>query len=71
MAGHRGVGKTTLVYKAISEAAKEIKAGWKLKEGKDAESYQKKLNAFFPSGVFIMNDVIEVKPDKDVDEMNQ
>jgi len=44
VAGHRGVGKTTLVYKAISEAAKEIKAGWKLKEGKDAESYQKKLN---------------------------
>ena len=48
----------------------KLKAG-NFKERKDAESYQKKLNAFFPSGVFIMNDVIEVKPDKDADELNQ
>ena len=48
----------------------KLKAG-NFKERKDAESYQKKLNAFFPSGVFIMNDVIEVKPDKEVDDMNQ
>ena len=48
----------------------KLKAG-NFKERKDAETYQKKLNAFFPSGVFIMNDYIEVKPDKDVDEMNQ
>ena len=48
----------------------KLKAG-NFKERKDAEGYQKKLNAFFPSGVFIMNDVIEVKPDKEVDDMNQ
>jgi len=48
----------------------KLKAG-NFKERKDAESYQKKLNAFFPGGVFIMNDVIEVKPDKEVDEINQ
>jgi len=48
----------------------KLKAG-NFKERKDAESYQKKLNPFFPSGVFIMNDVIEVKPDKEVDDTNQ
>jgi hypothetical protein len=48
----------------------KLKAG-NFKERKDAEGYQKKLNAFFPAGVFIMNDVIEVKPDKEVDEINQ
>jgi len=48
----------------------KLKAG-NFKERKDAEGYQKKLNAFFPGGVFIMNDVIEVKPDKDADELNQ
>src|SRR5205814_3423984 len=48
----------------------KLKAG-NFKERKDAEGYQKKLNAFFPSGVFIMNDVIEVKPDKELDEINQ
>jgi hypothetical protein len=46
----------------------KLKAG-NFKERKDAETYQKKLNAFFPSGVFIMNDVIEVKPDKESDEL--
>ena len=34
------------------------------KERKDAEDYEKKLNTYFPKGVFIMNDVIEVKPGK-------
>lgn len=48
----------------------KLKAG-NFKERKDAESYQKKLNAFFPRGVFVMNDLIEVKPDKEADEMNQ
>lgn len=33
------------------------------KERDDAEDYQKKLNKYFPKGVFIMNDVIEVKAD--------
>jgi len=48
----------------------KLKAG-NFKERRDAESYQKKLNAFFPKGVFVMNDMIEVKPDKDTEEMNQ
>src|SRR6185369_11697068 len=48
----------------------KLKAG-NFKERKDAEGYQKKLNAFFPSGVFIMNDYIEVRPDKEADEINQ
>ena len=29
----------------------------------EAESYQQKLNKYFPKGVFIMNDIIEVKAD--------
>ena len=48
----------------------KLKAG-NFKDRKDAESYQKKLNAFFPKGVFVMNDMIEVKPDKDTEEMSQ
>src|SRR5689334_23837140 len=44
-----------------------VKAG-NFKDRKDAESYQKRLNTYFPSGVFIMKDVIEVKPGKVSDE---
>ena len=40
-----------------------VKAG-NFKDRKDAEAYQKKLNRFFPKGVFIMKDIIEVKPAK-------
>jgi hypothetical protein len=39
-----------------------VKAG-NFKERKEAEEYQKKLNAYFPKGVFIMNDIVEVKLD--------
>ena len=42
----------------------KLKAG-NFKERKEAELYQKKLNSYFPKGVFIIPDVIEVKPDKD------
>lgn len=38
-----------------------VKAG-NFKDRKDAESYQKRINSYFPKGVFIMKDVIEVKP---------
>ena len=38
----------------------KVKAG-NFKERKEAETYQKKLEAFFPGGVFIMHDTIEVK----------
>lgn len=38
-----------------------VKAG-NFKDRKDAEAYQKRMNTYFPRGVFIMKDVIEVKP---------
>ena len=40
-----------------------VKAG-NFKDRKDAENYQKRMNTYFPPGVFIMKDVIEVKPGK-------
>ena len=46
----------------------KLKAG-NFKERKDAEAYQKKLTPFFPKGVFVMNDLIEVKPDKEGEEL--
>ena len=41
----------------------KVKAG-NFKDRKDAEAYQKRLNTYFPRGVFIMKDVIEVKASK-------
>ena len=46
----------------------KLKAG-NFKDKKDAEAYQKKLNIVFPKGVFIMSDTIELKPEKENDEM--
>ena len=40
-----------------------VKAG-NFKDRKEAEAYQKKMNVYFPKGVFVMNDVVEVKLDK-------
>jgi hypothetical protein len=38
---------------------------------KDAEAYQKRLNVYFPKGVFIMSDIVEIRPDKlKEEEMN-
>jgi hypothetical protein len=45
-----------------------VKAG-NFKDRKDAESYQKRLNVYFPNGVFIMSDIIEVKPVKGEDDI--
>ena len=45
----------------------KVKAG-NFRDRKDAEAYQKRLNAFFPKGVFVMNDIIEIKSDKNKDE---
>ena len=39
----------------------KVKAG-NFKDRKDAEAFQKRLNTYFPKGVFIMKDIIEVKP---------
>jgi hypothetical protein len=40
-----------------------VKAG-NFKDRKEAEAYQKKMNVYFPKGVFVMNDVVEIKLDK-------
>jgi hypothetical protein len=45
----------------------KLKAG-NFKERKDAEEYQKRLNIYFPKGVFLMNDIVELKPDKNKEE---
>lgn len=45
----------------------KVKAG-NFKDRKEAETYQKKLNVYFSNGVFIMNDIVEVKPDKTYEE---
>lgn len=45
----------------------KLKAG-NFKERKDAEEYQKRLNVYFPKGVFLMNDIVELKPDKNREE---
>jgi SPOR domain len=42
----------------------KLKVG-NFKERKEAEAYQDKLRKFFPKGVFIMNDVIELKLEKE------
>jgi hypothetical protein len=48
-----------------------VKAG-NFKDRKDAESYQRRMNIYFPKGVFIMKDIIEVKASKNnTDDDNQ
>lgn len=44
-----------------------VKAG-NFKDRKEADDYRKKMLEYFPKGVFIMNDIIEVKPEKAFDE---
>lgn len=44
-----------------------LKAG-NFKDRKDAEAYQKRMDVYFPKGVFIMKDIIEVKPGKYEDD---
>ena len=45
----------------------KVKAG-NFKDRKEAEAYQQKVNVYFPKGVFIMNDIVELKLDKARDE---
>ena len=45
----------------------KVKAG-DFKERKEAEEYQKRLNIYFSKGVYIMNDVVELKPEKNREE---
>ena len=42
----------------------KLKVG-NFKTREEAKEYQKHLTAFFPKGVFIMNDTIEVTPEKE------
>ncbi|HEV7622415.1 MAG TPA: SPOR domain-containing protein [Flavisolibacter sp.] len=42
----------------------KLKAG-NFKTRDEAEKYQKDFQVFFPKGVFIISDVIEIKPEKD------
>lgn len=44
----------------------KLKVG-NFKERKEAEEYQKKLQKYFPKGVFIMNDTIEVKLENEIE----
>ena len=55
--------KTYLIYQSPYF---KLKAG-NFKDRKDAEDYQRKLQKYFPKGVYVMNDTIEVKLDKDKD----
>ena len=42
----------------------KLKAG-NFRSRDEAEKYQKELSVYFPKGVFIIGDTIEVKPEKD------
>lgn len=44
-----------------------VKAG-NFRDRKEAEAYQKKMNVYFPKGVFIMNDIVEIKLEKPFEE---
>ena len=48
----------------------KLKVG-NFKEKKEAEDYQKRLEKYFPKGVFIMNDTIEVKLDKEAETVSR
>ena len=45
----------------------KVKAG-NFKDRKEAEYYQQRINVYFPKGVFIMNDIVELKLDKNSEE---
>ena len=44
-----------------------VKAG-NFMERKDAESFQQRLNVYFPKGVFVMKDEVEVKAGKGIND---
>ena len=57
--------KTYLIYQSPYF---KLKAG-NFKERKDAEDYLKKMKKHFPKGIFIMNDSIEIKLDRDSESL--
>jgi hypothetical protein len=48
----------------------KLKVG-NFKDKKEAEDYQKRLEKYFPKGVFIMNDTIELKLDKETETVSR
>ena len=48
----------------------KLKVG-NFKDRKDAEEYRERLQKYFPRGVFIMNDTIEVKPEKEFETVSR
>ncbi|MFL5741371.1 MAG: SPOR domain-containing protein [Flavisolibacter sp.] len=56
--------KAYLVYQAPYF---KLKAG-NFRTREEAEQYQKDLSVFFPKGVFIVNDTVEIKPEKETNE---
>ena len=59
--------KAYLVYQAPYF---RLKAGnFRTKE--EAQQYQKMLSAYFPKGVFVVNDTIEVVPEKETPESRE
>ena len=48
----------------------KLKVG-NFKDKKEAEAYQKKLQKYFPDGVFIMNDTIEVNLEKEIETISR
>ena len=48
----------------------KVKVG-NFKDRKDADDFRKELSTLFPNGVFIINDIIEIKPDKNREEDNR
>ena len=46
----------------------KLKAG-NFKTREEAEKYKKSMNSIFPKGVFVINDIIEITPEKDSTEV--
>ena len=47
----------------------KLKVG-NFKERKEAEEYRERLQKYFPKGVYIMNDTIEVKPEREIETVS-
>ncbi len=47
----------------------KLKAG-NFKTRDEAEKYRKMMTTMFPKGVFIINDIIEIKPEKEIEEFD-
>lgn len=48
----------------------KLRAG-NFKTRDEAERYRKAMTSMFPKGVFIVNDIIEIKPEKEKDELDE